>query len=417
MPLVCVVGGQRASREAAARDVAASHGRALPAPVPSGHWPFQRAVLPAHVPDPGHVVLIPDLHLAFPAGQTPGTRLVLTQSTYQLQRWIDWIGASGATVVAHAHREALTRGAPEALARRGPWHAIETIELEGQDEEEPAGEPSRLHEAFAAGSVSDRLQACTSAAERQPGNAALQLAVASVQMELDSLQDAQDALERATIVAPDWEAVWFEYGKLWLRADDLERAAQKFEEAVRLMPTFSAALGNLGAALAETERPEEAVAALTRALAHDPHGYPVLNNLSVIHREHGRLDEAVEAARRVIGLAPTFVFGYYNLAHALFLAGRFEEARAAYEEGHRRDPQKNPVQGCRLAVARAACGDVEGSAEVLAASAAAIPPEARADVLGETEEILEALLTLPGSDHPGIERVLDAVRRQKQQQP
>jgi tetratricopeptide (TPR) repeat protein len=413
-----VVGGRRTERESAARATAARYGREIAAPLLSAQWPFERHVLPTAPPAPGEAVVIPDLHLAFPSGQAPGTRLVLTQSTYQLQRWIDWLGSSDAIVIAHASREGLTRGAPEALGRRGPWSVIEMVELEGDETEEPAPtDRLALCAAFTDGSPDDRLRACRAEVERRGDNPALHLAVASVSMERDELQAAQDAIERALSAARDWEAVWFEYGKLWLRADDLERAAETFEEAVRLMPSFAAALSNLGAALAETERPEAAIGAMTRALAHDPNGYPVLNNLSVIHREQGQLDQAVEAARRVLTLAPTFVFGHYNLAHALFLQGRFDEAREVYEEGHRRDPQKNPVQECRLAVARAACGDPDGAIAAILSAARAIPPGSRTDVLGETEEILEALLTLPGTDHQGIERVLAAAREQKQNEP
>ena len=418
MPFVCVVGGRRTDRESAARDTAGRHGQLRPCPVPPARWPFERHILPSDRPAERGAILIPDLHLAFPSGQTAGTRLVLTQSTYQLQRWIDWLASSDALVVAHASRDGLRQGAPEASARRGPWNIIEVVEIDGDDEDAPPGASlSRLQATFAAASPSDRLEACMGAAERDPDNPALHLAVASINMELDRLQDAQDALERAVTSARDWEAVWFEYGKLWLRADDLERAAGKFAEAARLMPTFSAALSNLGAALAETERPDAAVDALTRALDHDPNGYPVLNNLSVLYREQGRLDEAVDAARRVLALAPSFVFGYYNLAHALFLQGRFPEARRAYEEGHQRDAQKNPVQACRLAIARAACGDPDGAIAALVSATAAMPPEARGTALEEAGEILEALLTLPDIDHQGVERVLFTARQQIRQEP
>ena len=120
----------------------------------------------------------------------------------------------------------------------------------------------------------ERLAIVRAAIASDSENPALWLLLGSVLMELDDLQPAQDALEHATSQALDWEAVWFEYGKLWLRADDLELAAGRFAEAARLMPTFSAALSNLGAALAETERPDEAIAALEQALRHDPAGSP-----------------------------------------------------------------------------------------------------------------------------------------------
>src|SRR5215217_6910380 len=101
MPFSCIIGGSRAERVDAARGLAASGGDLIPA-VPTIYWPFTRSILPTHEPSSPAVVVIEDLHLAFPAGQKPGTRLVLTQSTYQLQRWIDWLDQHPhASVVAH----------------------------------------------------------------------------------------------------------------------------------------------------------------------------------------------------------------------------------------------------------------------------------------------------------------------------
>ena len=48
------------------------------------------------------------------------------------------------------------------------------------------------------------------------------------------------------------------------------------------------------------------------------------------------LDEAIEAFRHVLSLNPGFVFGHYNLGHALFLQGAFADAAEAYAEGQRR---------------------------------------------------------------------------------
>jgi tetratricopeptide (TPR) repeat protein len=319
---------------------------------------------------------------------------VLTQSTYQLQRWLDRFDSfPSVTIVAHASKSGLTRAAAEAFATRGPWNRIAIEELAGDDEEGPADAPGLA--AVFAQSPGERLDTLRKATGRDAGNAALHLGVASTLMELDDLQAAQDALDSALAVAPDWEAVWFEYGKLWLRADDLERAAERFAEAARLMPSFAAAQSNLGAALAETGRPADAIVALEQALRADPHGHPILNNLAVICREQGRLDEAIEAGRRVIALAPAFVFGYYNLAHALFLSGRFTEARDVYADGQARDAQKNPVQAARLAVARAATGDGTRAASELRAVLERVPEDVRDRIVEEVSATLEALATLP----------------------
>ena len=413
MPFHCIVGGSGQDRWAAARTLLPISGIHLIGGTVTAAWPFTRSVVPDAEFDTPRPILIDRLHRAFLIGQTAGTRLVLTQSTYQLQRWLDWLAMRpDIVVVALASRDQLAKAAPEYASRRGPWHAITVTELAGDEDDAPPVDSryEQIRSAFAM-TPRERLRVLAEASTGQhQANPAVHLALASTLMELDELQPAQDALERALSFAPDWEAVWFEYGKLWLRADDLERAAERFAEAGRLMPTFSAALSNLGAALAETERPEEATAALEQALRSDPRGHPILNNLAVIHREQGRLDEAIAAGRRVIALAPAFVFGYYNLAHALFLSGRFAEARDTYEDGHRRDPQKNPVQGGRLAVARAAAGDADGAVREMREVLARVPPEVRDRIAEEAAATLDALASLTQlkiSDLETLRAVLD----------
>jgi tetratricopeptide (TPR) repeat protein len=416
MSFTCVVGGTVATRMAAVHERCAG-ATLLPAAVPPGRWPFVRHILPESVPHTPVVLRLPDLDLAFPAGQTPGTRLVLTQSTYQLQRYLDWLATvHQVTVVADASESGMREGAPEAFSARGPWSRIEIVRLSGDSDEDTrrasSDMSSPLQQAFRIGDPAERLRTLERATI-EPGadEAALLLGIASASMEIEDAPGAQRALDRALSLAEDWEAVWFEYGKLWLRADDLERAADQFAEAARLMPTFSAALSNLGAALAETDRQAEAIDALEKALQHDATAHTVLNNLAVVYREQGRLDDAVAACRRVLTLAPDFVFGHYNLGHALFLQGRFAEARNAYVEGQRRDAQKNPVQASRTAVARAAAGEHDRAASEMAALAAVLPAAAREQVFGEAEATLEAVAGLPGADRRGLSRVLEVVRR------
>ena len=92
------------------------------------------------------------------------------------------------------------------------------------------------------------------------------------------------------------------------------------------------------------------------------------------------------------------MFGHYNLGHTLFLAGRYGEALAEYEEGQRRDPERNRRQACRLAVARFATGDAAGAERDLWRAADAAPPGEREDLLLEAYEILSALVAA----HPAL---------------
>jgi tetratricopeptide (TPR) repeat protein len=412
MSHVLILGGTPADRLRAARaQVPATH---TPAVLDPRALPFLR-VEGVSIPAAPRAVLIDEVQLAFPDAQTGGTRLVLTQSTYLLQKWIDRLD-EGDRIVATADRAALERCAPEAFQARGPWATFDIIDLaqtedtkETKDTEEArpasvsfvpsvslAGE--RLASAFSASDPVERRRLCREAVSLDSECEVAQLALASACRESRDGAAARAALNRAATLAPDWEAVHYESGKLWLVYDDLPQARDAFQRAADLMPTFSAAFSNLGATLGELGEPAAALKAFRQALEHDPRSFTILNNIGVVTRELARLDESEAAFRRVVDLNPGFVFGHYNLGHTLFLGGRYPEALAAYEEGQRRDPQQNRRQACRLAMVRFAAGDADGAERDFWRVANGAPPDEREDLLLEAYEIAHALLT----QHPEL---------------
>jgi tetratricopeptide (TPR) repeat protein len=255
----------------------------------------------------------------------------------------------------------------------------------------------RLVRAYESASAATRRDLCTDAAAIAHESPVALLALASACREQQDAAGARAALDRAADLAPDWEAVHYEDGKFWLGHDDMERARDAFQRACDRMPTFSAACSNLGATLGELDQPDAALVAFEQASANDPHSFTILNNVGVLSRELGRLDESEAALRRVIAIEPGFVFGYYNLGHTLFLAGKYLAALAAYEEGQQRDPEKNRRQGCRLAAVRFATGDLAGAERDLWRFADAAPADEREELLLEVYEIAEALV----ARHPG----------------
>jgi tetratricopeptide (TPR) repeat protein len=397
-----LLGGSSDDRAHAARSYA-------PAPVvlDAATLPFLRAA-DVELPSSPRTIVIDAVERAFSDHQAGGTRLVLTQSTYLLQTWIDRL-QPGDQIVATADRAALAHCAPEALQGRGPWRAFELVDLKDfntKDIKDTEEEKTKNHSfaslvssvlngllsrAYASSDSVERLRLCREAVSLEPESAVAHLALASALRENRDLA-ARDAIERAAVLAPDWEAVYYESGKLWLALDDMPRARDAFVKAGDLMPTFSAAFSNLGATLGELDEPVRALAAFEQALAHDPRGFTLLNNVGVVNRELGRLDASEAAFRKVVKLAPAFVFGHYNLGHTLFLAGKYRDALAAYEEGQRRDPDKNRRQGCRLAVMRLANGDVAGAERDLYRLADAAPADEREDLLLEAYEIAQALI-------------------------
>ena len=146
-----------------------------------------------------------------------------------------------------------------------------------------------------------------------------------------------------------------------------------FPQAAEQLPGFGGAWGNLGATLGELDRPAEALRAFERLLALDPSSPQAHNNVGVVTRELGRLPESEAAFRRVIELEPNLAFGYYNLGHTLFLQGRYQAAASAYGQGQGCDPDRNPVQGTRLALCRLATGDAVGAQAELQRASGALP--------------------------------------------
>jgi tetratricopeptide (TPR) repeat protein len=378
---------------------------------PAG-WPFRLLTTPPLAAHAQPVLLVHDLELAFPNREVGGARLVLTQSSYLVQRRLDLLDQfPRALFVATADEHRLGEVAGEAFAGRGPWWRVRLVQLPGAMDgglngHQTAGPSSLdgldadalLRVAYHTDSPALRLEVCRRAVALRPDWAAAHLTLGGACREHDRLDEARHAIETAVRLAPDWEAAHYERGKAWLDHHDLERARDAFRRAAELMPTFAAAHSNLGAALGELDDIDAAAAAFKQALLHDPNGFHVLNNLGVLAREKGHLEESEAAFRRVIALNPTFPFGYYNLGHTLFLRGEYAEAVVAYEDGQRRDPTGNRRQGCRLGLVRFANGDPDGALRDLERFTAGASDEERADLWAEAWEIVTALRR----EHPGL---------------
>jgi tetratricopeptide (TPR) repeat protein len=246
--------------------------------------------------------------------------------------------------------------------------------------------------AFRAADPATRL-ALAGAALDASRTAAHLVAMASVCLEVNDLDNAGALLDEARGIAPAWPAAAFEHGKYWLRRDDMPAAAAAFAVAATTLPEFAPAAANWGATLGELDRADEALAAFGRALEADPDNAQVHGNLGVVLREMGRLAESEVAIRRAIALTPTLAFGHYNLGHTLFLQGRYQGALAAYQAGQRLDPGRNPVQASRLALARLAVGDAAGAVHDLQRCTAGLPRDYRRQILADAQSVAWALLS------------------------
>jgi tetratricopeptide (TPR) repeat protein len=365
-------------------------------------WPFLHP-LPIPPGDDPVILWMPDLHEAADTRQQGGTRLVTTQPSFLLQWALAALGERQALCLVTGDPDRLAVDAPALVARRGCFADVEIV-LARDDPPEvaPGWEPpppakaspqrEQLAAAFRLDDSAARLAACVQALALGRTAPAL-MATASACMEVSDLDSAARDLDEARSHAPNWAAIAFESGKLWLRGDDMTRASEDFRAAAHQLPGFGPAWANLGATLGELDRPAEALQAFERALACDPGSHQAVNNVGVVQRELGQLAAATASFRRVIALAPDLAFGYYNLGHTLFLEGRYQGALQAYRDGQRRDPERNPVQATRLAMCKLATGDAPGALAELRRATAHLPRDYRRQLLDDTQAIAWALLT------------------------
>jgi len=167
-----IAGGRRADRLSAAAAREQDYPRHTRLVLDSATLPFIR-IERLELSPPPRLVRIDDIELAFPNHQSGGVRLVLTQSTYLLQKLIDHLGPDD-VIVATADLAALERGAGEALAHRGVWRVFEDASVPATDDAPqivgmPGSEASApfapaVAAAFASRSPGERHELCRRAA-------------------------------------------------------------------------------------------------------------------------------------------------------------------------------------------------------------------------------------------------------------
>jgi adenylate cyclase len=118
-----------------------------------------------------------------------------------------------------------------------------------------------------------------------------------------------------------------------------EQAIAESQRAIALGPNDADSYVVLGGSLTLAGRPEEGIGLTEKGMRLNPH-YPILylNNLAIANRVAGRYEEAIAAYQRVLTHSPNFAPAYVGLAVCYAELGREAEARAAAAELLRLDP-------------------------------------------------------------------------------
>jgi serine/threonine protein kinase/tetratricopeptide (TPR) repeat protein len=145
---------------------------------------------------------------------------------------------------------------------------------------------------------------------------------------------------------------------------DLAKAEKELRLAISLNPSYSRAHQALAEVLTIAGRLNEAAAEAKRALELDPLALHMNAFMSMTHYFAREFDEAMDYGARTVDMDPGFYPGYFYMALAAQLQGRFVEAAAALEKA-RALSNNSTLITATLGGVHAASGNVEEARKIL----------------------------------------------------
>jgi len=162
------------------------------------------------------------------------------------------------------------------------------------------------------------------------------------------VDDAIVSLRQALALDPAQAKAHNNLGCMLEAAGDLGGAAECYRGAIRFDPGMAQARYNLGNVHRQLGDVTEAIRNIEQALAIEPAHADWRCNLGDLHYVLLQLDGAIANYRAAVEIAPDYGRGYADLGGALLVAGRVDEAGAAFDQMLRLDPQRPDVESLAL---------------------------------------------------------------------
>jgi len=204
------------------------------------------------------------------------------------------------------------------------------------------------------GDLEQALKYSRKALALQPENGKYQYVVGSQLLRLGEPKEASQHLQRATEILPWHQGAHFSFGQALMRLDQEQKAQRYLAQAdsleqqqseierlrtiARNNPDNPEVWKNLGDKLQEVGQLDKAKRVYSMALYLTPGDPHLRSTLAMLSAELGNTEAAVGHYRALLNQYPSFVEGWFNLGVVYARSGRDQQARRAWEEVLRQQP-------------------------------------------------------------------------------
>ena len=178
------------------------------------------------------------------------------------------------------------------------------------------------------------------------------------------VDEALDALDKASALQPQLVPAWLARGDVLLKAGRTEEAAQAFQKVLAISPEHSEALRGLADVALVRGDVQAAGGFYSRVLGQAPNDVPAIVKLGVVRMRSGKRDEASALFARAVELAPKNGEALLYMAGAMAASGRPAEAIPYFDRAIA-SGQKSAIAFTGLGMTKLQLGDRAGAAAAL----------------------------------------------------
>jgi len=173
--------------------------------------------------------------------------------------------------------------------------------------------------------------------------------LARIEHQSGALEDAEQRLEAALQLAPNYRDLGLDYVRVLLDQQKYPQAQEVIEARLRLEPGDRDLLSSYAAACVGLGRHQSAIELYRQLLAVSPESFELRVALGHCLKSVGRRQEAIHAYRKAAAVKPSLGDAYWSLAN--LKTYRFSEDEIARMRQEEAAPAANPADRCHLCFA------------------------------------------------------------------